>query len=542
MSKLSRIISVLLILSLLTACGTTPGETTAPTTVPVVANPVETTLPPATEPPVTEPTKPIPETHVCLNDLLEGSDITITVEGNNIYLDEDGLVLRMSTTRMAVFRDKYIVGHMEGYPITWGDKVYIHSRFFPYFFCKEGINKVSLFYSIDFYGEEILSALEDPFGSAFNAKLCAEVLLPQSMGITTPHVNMGRVFDDRYFYDAGSLVLNDMKRYGYDYYYLNADGEKEYYVMSEYYAILDGQTCEKAGISWADDPSMLVGEYERLREKEMHQEYYDEYYPAEELAFFFRKEIHSSDSYNVQRWFGDDFMLATDEALRELIETHYLTNLDSLADPISPETTRQGPTSATTAEIEAMNAYFEGMDERAIKEWFFEFNEEYHVYDLPEFPFSVGSSADAGEFLPWILSMNWDAQRKRLIINRTTVEQLTEDYFGVTLGQNHTLPDEWMYNRKTGNYFFAPSIYGYSPDSWGFYLLDGIEITEGICTIHATQYYSWDNNLTLEQQKEELLRGNTDLLTAYDQITVSFKINPETMEPIFCGFVVEHPD
>ena len=62
MSKLRRIISVLLILSLLTACGTTPGETTAPTTVPVVANPVETTLPPETTAPP-ETTVP-PETTI----------------------------------------------------------------------------------------------------------------------------------------------------------------------------------------------------------------------------------------------------------------------------------------------------------------------------------------------------------------------------------------------------------------------------------------------------------------------------------------------
>ena len=107
MRKPIQIISLLLIFVMLAACGKAPGGTTVPTTVPAeTTEPAETTLPPATEPPVTEPTKPIPETHVCLNDLLEGSDITITVEGDNIYLDEDGLVLRMSTTRMAVFRDK----------------------------------------------------------------------------------------------------------------------------------------------------------------------------------------------------------------------------------------------------------------------------------------------------------------------------------------------------------------------------------------------------------------------------------------------------
>ena len=81
----SLALCVLMVFGILAGCGsnnqpTTNKPTTGATVPPTVTNPT-TTVPPTTEPSA-------PEGFVCLNEMIEDSDIKITIGGSAILLDE----------------------------------------------------------------------------------------------------------------------------------------------------------------------------------------------------------------------------------------------------------------------------------------------------------------------------------------------------------------------------------------------------------------------------------------------------------------------
>lgn len=233
----TKIVLTLAALMLLTlcACGQQTPETTAPTTLPIETTlPAETTLP-ETQPP--ETTAPIDlSSYVCIDELQRVSDIIQIVDGENIALLENGLRLELSTGSDLAYRNGYVAAVMQAAPMIVDGSVYIHKDFYQDFFCKEGTVLVSMYHGVLFFPEEIIAAVDDPEG---NQMLLSEILLPTSMGIDTPNINMRRVFQPGMLADKPASLTAELNSLGYT-------GITTY---GEYVILRDAAPCEKLGVT-----------------------------------------------------------------------------------------------------------------------------------------------------------------------------------------------------------------------------------------------------------------------------------------------------
>lgn len=286
--------AVLLMLGLW-GCAGEPAETTLPTETALPAE-TEPVIPETTVPPATEPKTPVG--YVPLNEMLEGSDIVLTVEGENVTLTEDGLTVELSADKKEVYRRGYIAGVMEQTPVLDGDLVYIHREFFDSFFCKEGTDTVSLFHGSQFFADEVIAALEQPDASTFHIKLAAEVCLPGSMGIEVPRIDPERIFSENPMSNYSDMLNQELKGYGYD-------GD---YVFGEYAIIVQTKNRQKPS-----DAESIQAILDRMTD--------------EQEAFFAEKQIQLTDYYDLNSWFQGGFMDASDEDLIDALETCYKAKL-----------------------------------------------------------------------------------------------------------------------------------------------------------------------------------------------------------------------
>lgn len=257
MKKMTVLILTAVLVCGLFGCGAESAETTDPiqTTAPTQTTaPAENTVPETTSP-------QIPDGSVCLDQMIEGSDIEMTCEGQKIVLSEDGLTVELSTDSLLVYREGYVAAVLKDIPMVIGENVYVHEDFYKDFLCAEEAEQPSLFHGVLFFAEEILAAIDAPEASAFNQKVAAEVLLPSSMGIELPHVDMGRAFQNRLLSEYPDVLAQELAGLGYE----NPTG----YTYTEYAILSGAQTLAQAGIT-ADmaagieyDPNMTVSEYYR---------------------------------------------------------------------------------------------------------------------------------------------------------------------------------------------------------------------------------------------------------------------------------------
>jgi len=338
MKKLLSLLLCLVLTSALFGCNrgeADPTEIERIETTQATEPSVETTE--ATE--ATEETKsPVPEWMVCLDDVIAGSDILMTVDGNRIVLEEDGLVLELSTHWDLVHRDGYVVAAMRRAPMIWDGKVYVNERFCNDTLGVGELEKPTLFHQIRFYAGEILDAIDAPEASEFNRKLLQQVLLPTSMGIEAPHVDMLRYFHEDSLADYPDVLKAELASMGYGHAFL--------YVYGEYQVISDSKMMDRNFIKsvresapeFEDVPleSMTVGEYSKLR-REMDQIIAYEEMTEEQRTFSEEKGITLGDIARLRKVFYSDYMNQSDDVLRAALEDYYQTDINYLKDAAGRE-------------------------------------------------------------------------------------------------------------------------------------------------------------------------------------------------------------
>lgn len=320
---MKKIFALLLTASMTVAlfgCAGGPAETTFPdeTTIPSTA-PMETTIPETTVPETTLPQAPAES--VCLDQMIEGSDITITREGETILLSEDGLTVELATDSLLVYRDGFVAAVMKSMPVIIGGNVYVHEDFYTGFLCKEDDPQPSLFHGVLFFPEEILSAIEAPDASAFNQKVAAEVMLPTSMGIEAPHVDMDRVFQATPLAEYPEILAAELAGLGY------ADASA--YTYSEYAILSGAQALAQAGISNSNETT--VAEYTQRQRSKAKQQFIDGL-SEEEKAFAAEKQITFTDLAELQKAYPDGYMDRSDDSLKSALEGYYATDIAFLRD------------------------------------------------------------------------------------------------------------------------------------------------------------------------------------------------------------------
>lgn len=333
---MKRIISLLVTLVLLLslcACTNEPDPTTVPTT-----EPPATTLPESSVPETTVPEATIPNTpngYVSVNEMIVGTDITLSMDGASIFLSEDGLTVELVPDSKLVYRNGYVMAAMKRAPIVKGEYVFIHEDFCRDFLCKEGSDGISLFYGVFFFPEEILAVIDAPDGSVLHQKIAAEVLLPTSMGIEIPHVNMNRAFQYQPLSQYPAVLSQELEGMGYQ--------NVSEYTYTEYSIISGSQTLARAGFSPGStgdipfDPDMTVWEYHKLTSQKSKQDYLD-IITEEQRIFAQEKGLEMEDMWHLQSVFDNaywgDYMKESDETLRAALVAYYEADVSYLRDLI----------------------------------------------------------------------------------------------------------------------------------------------------------------------------------------------------------------
>lgn len=303
------------------------GETGTPTILPTeIAQPTQETLP------------PIPEEMVCLDEVIEGSDIQMTLEEDKILLHENGLELELSTDGVLGYRDGYVMAVLQMESIVMDGKVYVDGKVCESFLSKEGEDQPSLFHGMMFLASEILDAVQQPEASEFNRKLLAEISLPASMGIEIPHIDMSRFFYTKSLSDYPDALKAELEELGYAHAILYTYGE--YVVLSEG-QMMDQLLSDQARRSYPqlkhlELEKMTVGEYKKLR-AEVDQQNSIDALSEEEKTFASEKGIELSDMLHLKKIFYGEYMNQSDETLKAALKEYYQADIDYLKDVAQTE-------------------------------------------------------------------------------------------------------------------------------------------------------------------------------------------------------------
>lgn len=266
-----------------------------------------------------------------LNDLKNCSDITVQQEEASVILEEDGLTLRLTEGSGYIYRDQNLVGSMKGKVLVNDGVWYAPMDFYDRFLCGQQQASPSLFHGTLFYKQEVLDALAGKGTAAFNRKLLDAVQLPTSMHITTPHVNMERIFQDTPLSAYPVDLSNEMVRLGFQ-----NPGQMKY---SEYVVAEGAQTAAAAGLASLIEKNpdlkdrnpdeMTVAEY-KAWEREHAQQQYEKELRAEVRTFAKDNDILLSDLSHLNRYYQGGFMEKSQAELKQVLTEYYAADLEQL--------------------------------------------------------------------------------------------------------------------------------------------------------------------------------------------------------------------
>lgn len=301
---------------------TEPEETTPPTEI---TAPIETTQAPA-PPETTQPVaQVVPMGYVDLAELLIGTRINMTVDGDIVYLQEDGLTLTLLKGSRYVYRHNYLMAVLQSSLKISDGYVYIHEDFYPDFLYNKDTNSVSLFHGCYFTATEVMQALESPIMTEFSRKLLAEVTSPGSMGVTFPRIDVGRVIQNQVERSIPKAVQEG----------LEAIGAPMRYSLSytESLRIENSKTVADAGMTsqmrWYPElndvsPSaMTVDQFQAWEREHNNQEGYENIID-EVKQYLAEKQFYYYDVFPITKYYnGNGFHLKSDEENRAALEEIY---------------------------------------------------------------------------------------------------------------------------------------------------------------------------------------------------------------------------
>lgn len=274
--------------------------------------------------------------YFCASDIESISDISVTEYADSILLAEDGLELHLSADSTFVYRDEYIIANMKTKPISVDGHWYLSADFYNHFLCDNDRQAPSLFHNAMFFPEEVLGALYGTDDEPDVQKLLVSVSLPTSMGINAPHIDMGRIFNDKPLSEYPDILSAEMRRLGVK--------NPEALAYSEYVVINGAQTLTSAGMSdvvetypelKSVDPNvMTVAEYIEWQQKHTQQQFENNSSSAAQFAA--EKGITISDLSHLYRYFHGSYASKSNSELRTVLQQYYATNISYLQSMCQP--------------------------------------------------------------------------------------------------------------------------------------------------------------------------------------------------------------
>ena len=275
--------------------------------------------------------------YFCVDDLEKNSDILIKTDTDAVTFVEDGLQIYLSINTPYIYRDTYIIGAMKSKPIRQGGKWYVPKDFYDQFLCAGNVKVPSIFNGAHFFAQEIMTALYENCDGSFSKKLLDAILLPSSMGIGEPHLDMSRVFVETPLTEYPNTLMSEMKRLGIK--------NPEKLTYGEYAVINGTQSLASAGmaavtennpeLSGIDSNTMTVAEYTAWQQSNALQNF-KKGLSTEAMDFAAKKGITLSDLSFLNRYFYGNYMEETDNNLRNALLQFYSTDVEYLQNQANP--------------------------------------------------------------------------------------------------------------------------------------------------------------------------------------------------------------
>lgn len=205
-------------------------------------------------------------------------------------------------------------------------------------------------------------------------------------------------------------------------------------------------------------------------------------------------------------------------------------------EPPVPETTEPALT-----ETGDYGPHFQNMTLRDIQYWFCDFALLYRLDQMPTVDPKYGPSMNAGTYAYWVYFCDPEQFRGDPIeIPRAVLDKEVLTHFGIVPEIYKTDPHTWAYDAE-GEIFSYGTYLPCMSDFW-YYMLHSIEYADGIYTVRATAYgsrFDYDSEEMALELKKQMFQGITQKLIASNEITISFSLDPDTLEPFFHSCVKE---
>lgn len=202
-------------------------------------------------------------------------------------------------------------------------------------------------------------------------------------------------------------------------------------------------------------------------------------------------------------------------------------------EPASPET-------AEPARVEAVDygPHFQNMTLKDIQYWFCDFALLYRLDEMPTLDPKYGPSMHAGTYAYWVYFCDPEQFRGDPIeIPRAVLDEQVLTHFGIVPEIYKTDPHTWAYDNEREVFSYGTYL-PYMTDHW-YYMLHSIEYEDGVYTVRATAYLSRfddDREEMVLELKRQMFQGITQKLNPSAEITLSFRLDPDTLEPVFHSY------
>lgn len=297
-------------LCLLPACGDVAGTETLTPSPAVSAQPTPT--------PAAETLQRDGVTYRSLSSGLEDSGIEIQWREGQFVLTEKGLEIMLEADKPYLYRRGYLVAVLGTSQIFEGETLYLEEETY-----RALLEDGTLFNDILFFKDEVATALEQSESEPWKSILAA-VELPRSMNVSTPNLDVDRVFQEKPLSDYPAVLAEELTAMGME--------NPTEYTYSEYILLTESRSVEDAGLTSfflankelenESPAAWTVREYKDWQQAQLLAETEAEL-TEEQRKFLEEKGILLSDLQWLKKDFYGSYMERTDEELRATIEAYY---------------------------------------------------------------------------------------------------------------------------------------------------------------------------------------------------------------------------
>ena len=280
----------------------------------------------------------------CLQDICRSGGIAMEEQGDRILLREGGLTVELGLGDRYLRREGHLMNSMAAAPVRRDGLIWVSPDLLLSLLTGGEAVTPSLYRAVYFFEEEAAAAIQDPEAEE-SRRILEQIALPTSMGIEAVRVDRSRLFQNTPIADLPASFGADMAAFGFadvsDLCYTDYEVAAGVQTLQRMLDLLYEAEPDLAPYS-PYDPSCApevwtLGDYNAWQSEESRGGKWaaaglDPGNPSdlERIRFLEERDILPGDVSILRKEFQNDYMVRTDQELREVLEAAYQIELAGL--------------------------------------------------------------------------------------------------------------------------------------------------------------------------------------------------------------------